>query len=118
MCSTSTYSNIEKGKIYKNSTLYDDLFDLFEIQYEKEEKSFIDKAIRRFSKCEKRKQWNEIFYFKDFSCPLTQHYTLNGFKDAFENVRLAPSAINKQPWRIVKHGEGFDFYINEENTTA
>lgn len=34
MCSTSTYSNIEKGKIYKNSTLYDDLFDLFEIQYE------------------------------------------------------------------------------------
>lgn len=84
------------------------------IGYEKEEKSFIDKAIRRFSKCEKRKQWNEIFYFKDFSCPLTQHYTLNGFKDAFENVRLAPSAINKQPWRIVKHGEGFDFYINEE----
>ena len=84
------------------------------IGYEKEKKSIIDKTMRLIAKCEKRKAWNEMFYFRDFSCPLTQHYTLNGFKDAFENVRLAPSAINKQPWRIVKHGNEFDFYVNED----
>ena len=26
-------------------------------------------------------------------------------------VRLAPSASNKQPWRIVKDGEKFHFYL-------
>ena len=84
------------------------------IGYAKEKKSFIDKTMRYISKCDKRKQWNEIFYFRDFSCPLTQHSTLDGFKDMFENVRLAPSAVNKQPWRIVKGGNEFYFYINED----
>ena len=83
-------------------------------RYEKEKKSIIDKTMRLIAKCEKRKAWNEMFYFRDFSCPLTQHYTLNGFKDAFENVRLAPSAINKQPWRIVKHGNEFGYSTKEE----
>lgn len=84
------------------------------IGYAKEKKSFIDKTMRYISKCDKRKQWNEIFYFRDFSCPLTQHSTLDGFKDMFENVRLAPSAVNKQPWRMVKSGNEFYFYINED----
>lgn len=34
ICSTSTYSNIEKGKTYKDSTLYDDLLELSGIHYE------------------------------------------------------------------------------------
>ena len=84
------------------------------IGYAKEKKSLIDKTMRFISKCDKRKQWNEIFYFRDFSCPLTQHCTLDGFKDMFENVRLAPSAVNKQPWRIVKRGNEFYFYVNED----
>lgn len=29
-----------------------------------------------------------------------------------EMVRLAPSASNKQPWRIIKDGEGFHFYLS------
>ncbi len=84
------------------------------IGYAKEKKSLIDKTMRFISKCDKRKQWNEIFYFRDFSCPLTKHYTLDGFEDMFENVRLAPSAVNKQPWRIVKSGDEFYFYVNED----
>lgn len=84
------------------------------IGYEREKKTLIDKIMRLISKCEKRKPWNEIFYFRDFSCPLTQYCTLDGFKDVLENVRLAPSAVNKQPWRIVKNGNKFCFYINED----
>ncbi|WP_319025582.1 MULTISPECIES: nitroreductase family protein [Clostridia] len=84
------------------------------IGYAKEKRSLIDKTMRFISKCDKRKQWNEIFYLRDFSCPLTQYCTLDGFKDMFENVRLAPSAVNKQPWRIVKRGNEFYFYVNEE----
>lgn len=30
--------------------------------------------------------------------------------NALEAVRIAPSAVNKQPWRIVKIGNDFHFY--------
>ena len=30
--------------------------------------------------------------------------------EAFEMVRLAPSAVNKQPWRLVKSGNAVHFY--------
>ena len=88
------------------------------IGYESENKSFVEKTMRRFSNCDYRKPWNKIFFFRDFSCPLTEHATLDGFKDALENVRLAPSALNKQPWRIVKHGDDFHFFISNDKEEA
>lgn len=85
------------------------------IGYSSNKKSFVDNTMRKLAKCDKRKKWNEIFYFRDFSCPLTEFCSLDGFKDVLENVRLSPSAVNKQPWRIVKHGNNFDFFIKEDN---
>ena len=73
--------------------------------------------MRRFSNCDYRKE-DEQNSFRDFSCPLTEHATLDGFKDALENVRLAPSALNKQPWRIVKHGDDFHFFISNDKEEA
>lgn len=80
------------------------------IGYSKDKKSFMDSAIRFLAKSKKRKEWNEIFFIRDFETPLTKYCTLGNYKNVLENVRLAPSASNKQPWRIVKSGNTYHFF--------
>jgi len=57
-----------------------------------------------------RKDWNELFFDRQFGSPLVlsdkDKYSL-----PLEMVRLAPSASNKQPWRIIKDGDKFHFYM-------
>lgn len=77
-----------------------------------EKKRFIERAMKFFAKSKKRKEWCELFFLRDFSVPLTPVINLGYFKEVLENVRLAPSALNKQPWRIVKDSNKFHFYIN------
>lgn len=57
---------------------------------------------------DERKPGSELFFDKNFSTPLSDldADTLS----ALEAVRLAPSATNAQPWRIVKNGNSFHFY--------
>lgn len=77
-----------------------------------DKKRFIERAMKFFTKSKKRKEWYELFFLRDFSVPLTPVINLGYFKEVLENVRLAPSALNKQPWRIVKDSNKFHFYIN------
>jgi hypothetical protein len=79
------------------------------IGYPAGKKRLADTLIRKFAKSEQRKNWNELFYLNDFSTPLTQEEAKE-FAFPLEMVRLAPSASNKQPWRIIKAQEGFHFY--------
>ena len=67
-------------------------------------------TIRSYAKADKRFPWEKLFFEGDFSTPLlveSDYFTL------IENVRLAPSAGNFQPWRIVKEPteNNFHFYI-------
>ena len=71
-------------------------------------------VVRKSIRADKRYPWERLFFDGDFSKPLVQeaadkHATL------IEMVRLAPSAGNKQPWRIVKDSEEdtFHFYTIE-----
>lgn len=77
-----------------------------------DKKRFIERAMKFFTKSKKRKEWYELFFLRDFSVPLTPVINLGYFKEVLENVRLSPSALNKQPWRIVKDSNKFHFYIN------
>lgn len=77
-----------------------------------EKKRFLEVAMRFLAKSKKRKEWYEIFFSRDFAVPLTPVIDLGNFKEVLENVRLSPSALNKQPWRIVKDSKKFHFYIN------
>lgn len=70
----------------------------------------VERFIKYRAKSAKRKEWNELFYLRDLSSPLTKFSTLGLYKDALENVRLAPSALNIQPWRIIKKDNEFHFY--------
>ena len=41
-----------------------------------------------------------------------------GIEDLIEMVRWAPSAVNKQPWRIIVSGHDFHFYEKRDNGYA
>ena len=77
--------------------------------YPTEKKRLTESLFRRGMKANKRKPWDTLFFKNDFTVELTEKdagvYTL-----PLEMLRLAPSATNKQPWRIVQTNSGFHFY--------
>jgi nitroreductase len=75
------------------------------------EKSLKHRFTRFMIKADKRKPWDELFYDSDFQRPLNQSNN-DKINEILEAIRLAPSAANKQPWRIVKTDMTFDFYID------
>ena len=82
------------------------------IGYPAEEKSFTEKMMRRIAGSDNRKAWSDIFFAGNFSTPLTQEQS-GIYAEALENIRLAPSASNKQPWRILydEQRHSFHFFI-------
>jgi hypothetical protein len=80
------------------------------IGYKAKSKSIVEKLMRTVAGSDNRKQWEEVFFEGSFEKKLT--YNEAGvYSEALEMVRLAPSASNKQPWRIVKDNNMFHFYI-------
>jgi len=65
---------------------------------------------RTLAKSRTRKPWKELFFDEDFSHPLSRQ-NAGEFSLALDMVRLSPSGYNHQPWRILKQGERFHFYI-------
>jgi hypothetical protein len=79
------------------------------IGYRLGQKRMADTIVRKLAKSDKRKDWSEIFFKDDFSQPLDRADTWD-YVFPLEMLRLAPSASNKQPWRIVCTDSGFHFY--------
>lgn len=53
----------------------------------------------------------ELFFEGGFDTPLDAGAAGAGYADALEAVRMAPSATNRQPWRIVRDGRNWHFFI-------
>lgn len=81
---------------------------LIPIGYENIKKTFTDKAIRRIAKSHSRDSFENLFFDNEYGNPLKH----SKYYEAYEMVRLAPSASNKQPWRIVETDDSIDFYLN------
>ena len=83
------------------------------VGYPADEKSLTEKIMRRVAGSDHRKPWNDIFFADNLTTPLTQAQA-GKYRDALENLRLAPSASNKQPWRILLNtGKNtFHFYLS------
>ncbi|MBE5962774.1 MAG: nitroreductase Nfs [Lachnospiraceae bacterium] len=60
-----------------------------------------------------RKAFEDIFFDKAFAVPLKKE-NAGIYGEPLEMLRLAPSAVNKQPWRVVKDGENIHFYLVAE----
>lgn len=77
--------------------------------YPGDKKRFADSLVRKIAKSDQRKSWNEIFFDKEINTSLTKE-NAGAYASVLEMVRLAPSASNKQPWRIVQDGKLYHFY--------
>lgn len=60
-----------------------------------------EKMIRSFAKADKRLLWDQLFFEGNFNSPLSEEKTGEYLK-LLEMIQIAPSAGNKQPWRIIK----------------
>ncbi|MHA1458490.1 MAG: nitroreductase family protein [Promethearchaeota archaeon] len=82
------------------------------IGYTPEKRRTKEKVIRAFTKADSRFPWSKIFFEKSFSTALPRE-TTGRYETLLEMVRLAPSAGNKQPWRVLKEKETekFHFYV-------
>ncbi len=80
------------------------------IGYPKDKKRRTDKMIRKAAGSDHRRPWDRLFYSHNFETPLTLD-AAGIFSTALEMVRLAPSASNKQPWKLIKDGNRIHFYL-------
>ncbi|MCR5262823.1 MAG: nitroreductase [Clostridiales bacterium] len=71
--------------------------------------SLRESMMRRGIKADSRMGFGELFFDGSFDNPLTTE-TAGNLAGVFEAVRLAPSAVNKQPWRIVLCSDKAHFY--------
>jgi hypothetical protein len=71
---------------------------------------FRNTAMRQRLGADSRLPWDKLFFDKTFCAPLSSQ-SAGAFASPLEMVRLGPSASNKQPWRIVKDGNAWHFYV-------
>ena len=71
----------------------------------------VEKAMRAVAGSDHRKPWSELFFNENSSNALTKE-DADRYAVPLEMVRLAPSASNKQPWRIIKTSQGYDFFLS------
>lgn len=79
--------------------------------YKKDKSRMMEKAMRKVVGADKRKTWSELFFDKNQKTPLTEKSAAE-YAVPLEMVRLGPSASNKQPWRVIKDGEYFHFFLS------
>jgi Putative TM nitroreductase len=72
--------------------------------------SAIDQATRLGAGAQYRKAWGSLFFDGKFGATLTPQ-AAGEYAEVLEMVRIGPSASNKQPWRIVKAGDQWHFYL-------
>jgi hypothetical protein len=65
--------------------------------------------IRRREQGDRRFPPAELFFLDEWAEPLGAR--ADGYGEALEAVRMAPSATNQQPWRIVRRGRDWHFYL-------
>lgn len=66
--------------------------------------------LRRQINADQRLPWETLFFDGDFSQPLS-HQAAGIWATPLEMVRIGPSGSNKQPWRVVKDGNQWHFFM-------
>jgi len=73
-------------------------------------RTLLDSAFRATLSATKRKPWKDMFYNGAWDVPLDKQ-AAGDYAIPLEMLRLAPSATNRQPWRIVKDKDAFHFFL-------
>ncbi|MFV0400514.1 MAG: nitroreductase family protein [Oscillospiraceae bacterium] len=105
-----TYNKSEFGRAMGVKENGDELFPVVSpVGWPAEKRRMMDTIMRAAAGSKNRKEWDKLFFDRNFHVPLS--YELAGkYSAPLEMVRLAPSASNKQPWRVVREGDYFHFF--------
>lgn len=80
------------------------------IGYTAKKMTMRESMMRKAIKADERQPFEELFFNGSFENPLTKEKA-GKFAEPLEMVRLAPSAVNKQPWRVVIADNTAHFYL-------
>ncbi|MDD3413490.1 MAG: nitroreductase family protein [Lachnospiraceae bacterium] len=96
----------------------DELFPAISpIGYATDKKSITESLMRKTMKSDKRKPWEEIFFQDSFGNVLSRK-DAKEYVSPLEMLRLAPSATNAQPWRVVKKQGSYHFFETHKNNAS
>lgn len=76
----------------------------------RERRSLTDRTMRFFAKSTERKPWEDLFFDGAFGTPLARE-AAGPWAAVLDAVRQAPSASNRQPWRLLRDGDRFHLYV-------
>lgn len=81
------------------------------VGFRSENRTLMEYLLRTEFKSKKRKQLSEMFVSStsDFEDESSLTYRL------FHAIQVAPSAMNKQPWRVVENGNNYHFYLERSD---
>ena len=96
----------------------DEIFTIIcPVGYGTGKKRFFEKIMRLNLKADSRLPWNKLFFKGDFENPLSAG-DCPDYEEALEFLRQAPSAVNKQPWRVVFDEKARAFHFFENHSMA
>lgn len=89
----------------------DELFPAISpVGYPTTKHSLTESLMRTALRSSSRKEWNTLFYLDNFQTPLHKGEA-GDYAEPLEMLRLAPSDKNTQPWRVLKSGNGYHFFV-------
>lgn len=80
--------------------------------YPAKKMSLRETLMRKGVKADEREPASKLFFDREFFLPLAEENIKTA--DALEMVRFAPSAVNRQPWRVVREGRNYHFYLKHD----
>lgn len=78
--------------------------------YPAKKMSLREGMMRKGIKADERMDFEDLFFYDNFEQPLTKEKA-GDLVVPLEMVRLAPSAVNKQPWRLLIREDGVHFFL-------
>ena len=79
------------------------------IGYAADSKHFIDEVTTQVADSSSRLPWDSLF-FTEYPHATLGKEQAGAYAQALEMVQLAPSAVNTQPWRVMRDTRGYHFY--------
>jgi len=87
------------------------------VGYPAQKMSLREVMMRKGVRADSRQPFHTLFFEGSFENPLTEEKA-GALRGALEAVRLAPSAVNRQPWRIVLAEDAAHFYLKRSKGFA
>ena len=77
-------------------------------------RSLGDRIIRLGAGSRNRKEWENVFFMEQPGVPVKAENLGKPLRNALEMLRIAPSASNLQPWRILVRDNVYNFYLHRK----